>query len=170
MIRGHVRQKRWLNPDWIYKGALAFGPRISSQSEFVSTTAHVSQAKHNMWPGNQPLDTSCSDSLHLIYWIKYLVFQADSKTGNESGGRGFLWDPRRVFVLFSQKSKTRRFVFKSHWWEPKDRAKGIVKDRDKIVSGRWRRKCIFWVMEGGAIPQRRFQLAAWKCKLTCFMH
>lgn len=31
----------------------------------------------------------------------------------------------------------------------------------RFVSRRWRRKCIFWVMEGGGIPQRRFQLAAW---------
>lgn len=79
-----------------------------------------------MWPENQPLETNSLDSVHLIYWIKCLGFWADLKNGNESGDRGCLWDQKLVFVLFSQRNKARRFVFKSLWWhEPpsKDGAK-----------------------------------------------
>lgn len=100
------------------------------------------------------------------------MFQADSKTGNESGGRGFLWDPRLVFVLFSQKSKTRRFVFKSHWWEPKDRAKGIVKDRDKVCEWKVEKEMYFLGYGRWSHPSEEVSAGSLGqgCKFTCFVH
>ena len=72
------------------------------------------------------------------------MFQASFKNGNGSGGRGLLWDPKLVFALFSQKSKVRRLVLKSPWWT-------VL----RFVSRRWRSKCIFWGMAGGAFTVLR---------------